>query len=82
MITFTKRRELVRFLLVVFITGSEYCFLASEKSENSGTVMFYKNKKVECYFSDPANDFPIYKVSLSSPSTPGRPFCLGSDDVY
>ena len=74
---------MVRFLLVVLITFNACCFLASEKSENSGAVIFCKNKKIVCYFSDPADDFHLYKVSFppSSPSIPGRPFCLCSDDV-
>ena len=43
---------MVYFLLVVLITSSEGCFLAGEKSENSGAVMFCKNKKIVCAFCD------------------------------
>ena len=65
---------------LVLITSIECCFLASEKSENSGAVMFCKNKKIVCAFCD-LTTLIFTKVLFSSPSTPGRPFCLCSDNL-
>ena len=60
-----ERRKLVAFLSVILITGSE-CFLASEKSENSGAVRFCQNKKIVFSFSD-LTTFIITKCRLAVP---------------
>ena len=60
-----ESRELVAFLSVILITGSE-CFLASEKSENSCAVRFCQNKKIVFSFCNLAT-FIITKCRLAVP---------------
>lgn len=67
---------MVTFLLVVFITGSECCFLASGKSENSGAVMFCQNKEIVFSFSD-LTTFIFTKCRLAVPVLPvGHSVCV------
>ena len=62
--------------MVVLITGSECCFLASEKSENSAAVMPCKIKKIMCAFCD-LTTLIFAKCRLAVPVLPvGHSVCV------